>query len=106
MAKFLIEARYNAEGARGLAAKGGTDRRDAIAQLFEANGGKLETFYFALGEVDAFVIGDLPDNETATAIALAVNSAGAVTIRTMVLLTPEQVDAAARASVDYRPPGS
>jgi uncharacterized protein with GYD domain len=106
MAKFLIEARYNPEGARGITVEGGSARRDTIAQLFEANGGKLEAFYFALGETDAYVFGDLPDNETAAAIALAVNRVGAVNVRTTVLLTPEQVDAAARKSVDYRPPGS
>jgi uncharacterized protein with GYD domain len=105
MAKFLIEARYGPEGAKGIAAAGGTARRDAIAALFESAGGRLEAFYFALGETDAYVFGDLPDNETATALALAVNSVGAVSIRTTVLLTPEQVDTAARASIDYRPPG-
>jgi uncharacterized protein with GYD domain len=106
MPKFLIEARYNDAGARGVAAKGGTARRDAISQLFEAHGGKLEAFYFALGETDAYVFGDLPDNETAAAIAIAVNSSGNVSARTVVLLTPEEVDAATRTSVDYRPPGS
>jgi uncharacterized protein with GYD domain len=106
MAKYLIEARYGPEGAKGVAAAGGTARRDAVARLFESAGGKLEAFYFALGETDAYVLGELPDNETAAALALAVNSVGAVSITTRVLLTPEQVDTAARSSIDYRPPGS
>ena len=38
--------------------------------------------------------------------ALSVNAAGGATVRTVVLLTPEEVDAAAKRSVDYRPPGS
>jgi uncharacterized protein with GYD domain len=49
---------------------------------------------------------DLPDNESAAAVALTVNAAGGATIRTVVLLTPEEVDAAAERSVDYRPPGA
>jgi uncharacterized protein with GYD domain len=106
MAKFLIEARYGPEGAKGVAAAGGTARRDAIAQLFESAGGRLEAFYFAFGETDAYVLGDLPDTETAAGLALAVNSVGAVSITTKVLLTPEQVDTAARKSIDYHPPGS
>ena len=49
---------------------------------------------------------DLPDNEAATAVALTVNATGAVTVKTVVLVTPEEVDAAAKRSVEYRPPGS
>ena len=52
------------------------------------------------------MIVDLPDNESATAVALTVNAAGGATVRTVVLLTPEEVDAAAKRSVDYRPPGA
>jgi uncharacterized protein with GYD domain len=52
------------------------------------------------------VLVDVPDNEAAVAVALAVNSSGGATTRTTVLLTPEQVDEAAQRSVDYRPPGS
>ena len=40
-----------------------------------------------------------------TAVALTVNAAGGATVRTVVLLTPDEVDAAAKRSVDYRPPG-
>ena len=105
MAKFLIEARYGPEGARGLSASGGSARRDAIAELFSSRGGQLESFYFAFGDTDAYVIGDLPDNETAAALALAINGSGAVSISTKVLLTPEQVDKAAQTRIDYRPPG-
>ena len=52
------------------------------------------------------MIVDLPDNEAAAAIALSVNAAGGVSAKTIVLLTPEQVDEAAKRSVDYRPPGA
>ena len=34
-----------------------------------------------------------------------VNAAGGATTRTVLLLTPEEVDAAAKRSVEYRPPG-
>jgi uncharacterized protein with GYD domain len=106
MPKFLFKASYGPEAARGIAEEGGSSRRDAISQLFEANGGSLEAFYFAFGDTDAYVVGDLPDNETATAIALTVNSSGAVAVTTVALLTPEEVDSAGRKSVDYRPPGA
>jgi uncharacterized protein with GYD domain len=105
MPKYLIEASYTVEGVKGIQSAGGSSRRDAIAKLAESSGGKLESFYFAFGDRDVYTIVDLPDNESATAVALAVNASGAVTIRTTVLVTPEEVDAAARRSVDYRPPG-
>jgi len=80
--------------------------RDAVAEVARAAGGSVESFYFAFGDRDAYVVCDLPDNESATAIALTVNAAGGATVRTVVLLTPEEVDAAAKRSVEYRPPGS
>jgi uncharacterized protein with GYD domain len=69
-------------------------------------GGKVDSFYFGFGERDAYVVVELPDNEAAAAAALAVNASGGATVKTTVLLTPEQVDEAAKRSTDYRPPGS
>jgi uncharacterized protein with GYD domain len=106
MPKFLFEASYSPEGAAGVAGKGGTARVEAVKRLAEASGGVLEGFYFAFGDTDAYAFCDLPDNETATAIALAINSDGRATVRTVVLLTPEEVDAAAKRTVDYQPPGT
>ena len=106
MAKFLIKASYTTQGAKGIQSAGGSSRRDVVAAMAEGLGGKLETFYFAFGETDAYVIMDLPDNQTAAAASIAVNSAGGATSEVVVLLTPEEIDAAAEAAVDYRAPGS
>jgi uncharacterized protein with GYD domain len=106
MPKFLFKATYTADGVKGVQSAGGTSRRDAVAQVAESVGGRLESFYFGFGEHDAYVTVDLPDNESAVAVALTVNAAGGATVNTVVLLTPEEVDAAAKRSVDYRPPGS
>jgi uncharacterized protein with GYD domain len=104
--KFLVKARYTAEGAKGVQSGGGSSRRDAVAKMAEGLGGSLESFYFAFGETDAFVVLDLPDNRAAAAATIAVGAAGAAASEVVVLLTPEDVDAAAGLSVDYRPPGS
>ena len=106
MPKFLIEASYTVDGAQGVQTAGGTSRRDAVAALAESVGGKLESFYFAFGDADVYTVVDLPDNESAAAVALAVNSRGAVDLKTVVLLTPEEIDSAAKRSVDYRAPGA
>jgi uncharacterized protein with GYD domain len=68
-------------------------------------GGRVEAFYFAFGEHDAYVIVAVPDIVTATAAALTVNASGAVQVRTTVLITPEEVDQATKKTVQYRPPG-
>ena len=105
MAKYLFEARYTTEGAKGVAREGGSGRRAAIVKMVEGLGGKVETFYFAFGDVDAYVIFDLPDNVTAAAVALAVNQGGGATVKTVVLISPEDMDMAGKKAVDYRPPG-
>jgi uncharacterized protein with GYD domain len=67
MPKFLFEARYSPEGAIGLAKEGGTGRRDAVKKHLQEVGGKLESMYFAFGDVDCFVI----DNVSAAALSLS-----------------------------------
>jgi uncharacterized protein with GYD domain len=104
--KYLIEASYTLDGVKGVQSAGGSTRRDAVANLAESVGGRLECFYFAFGDRDVYTIVDLPDNEAAAAVALTVNASGGVSVRTVVLIEPEDVDAAAKRSVDYRPPGS
>jgi uncharacterized protein with GYD domain len=106
MPKYLVMASYTAEGVKGVQSAGGVSRREAVAEMVEGMGGQLESFYFGFGEHDAYVIADLPDNASAAAVTLAVNAAGGATSRTVVLLTPDEVDKAAGMSVAYRPPGS
>jgi uncharacterized protein with GYD domain len=104
MPKYLFEVHYTAEGAKGVAKEGGSGRRAATARLIESAGGRLESFHFAFGGVDAYIIADLPDNVTAAAAVLAANQTGAVATRTVVLLTPEDMDAAAGKALEYRAP--
>lgn len=106
MPKFLIQASYTDAGVKGLQSAGGSSRRDAVSEALEGVGGSLESFHFGFGDHDAYVIAELPDNEAAAAVALTVNASGGATTKTIVLLTPEEVDAAAQRSVDYRAPGS
>ncbi len=106
MPKYLVQASYTREGVEGVRAKGGSSRRDAVSETARSLGGELESFYFAFGDHDAHVVVDLPDNEAAAAIALTVNAAGGAAVKTTVLLTAEQVDEAAKRSVEYRPPGT
>ena len=105
MPKYLVQASYVGEGLKGLLKEGGSSRRATVEALVKAMGGTLESFYYAFGEDDVLGVADFPDNATATAFSLAVNASGAIKARTIVLMTPEEVDEAAKKTVDFRPPG-
>ena len=106
MPKYLFQSSFTAEGARGLLKEGGTNREAYLRALAESEGGKLEAYYFAFGETDVYTILEAPDNETAAALSLAVSASGAARVRTVVLLTPEEIDAAVKQGVSFRPPGA
>ena len=106
MAKFLIKATYNADGAKGLLKDGGSARRSAVEKLIGGLGGRVEAFYFTYGEADAIVIVDLPDTGAGLAASLAVNASGAVRISTTPLIAPEEIDEASKRAVSYRAPGA
>jgi uncharacterized protein with GYD domain len=105
MSKYLFHGSYTPEGFQGLMKEGGTNRRQAAEQALKSVGGKLEAFYFAFGEDDFYIIVDLPDNVSTTAVSFVGNVSGSFGIKTIVLLTPEEVDEAIKMSVDFRPPG-
>ena len=105
MAKYLCQVNYTQDGVEGLLKEGGSGRFDASKKLVESVGGKIESFYYAFGDVDLFTIVDVPDNVSMAAISLVVNGAGAVTAKVTALLTPEEIDLAAKKTADYRPPG-
>jgi uncharacterized protein with GYD domain len=106
MAKYLFEANYTAEGLAGLKKAGAASRVAAIGDMCAGLGGSLESFHFAFGGVDAFVVCNLPDDEAAAAAALTVGASGMATVSTTKLLTTEQIDSAIGRAVAYRPPGS
>jgi uncharacterized protein with GYD domain len=105
MPKYLIHANYVGEGINGLMKEGGSSRRDAVKKLLESMGGNLESFYYAFGDTDAYLVVDLPNNVTASAVLLTVNSSGVVACKTTVLISPEEVDEATKMTPNYRAPG-
>ena len=106
MAKFLLTANYTQSGMKGLLQEGGSKRREALTQTIEGVGGKLECLYYAVGDTDLFMIADLPDQETALAVSMIINSAGVLTLTVTELIEPESIDVASKKSVPYRVPGS
>lgn len=106
MAKYLWQVSYTQAGLKGLLKEGGSSRAAAIKQLVKGQGGKLEAFYYAFGDDDVYLIADLAGNVEASAVSLAVGASGAARIKTVVLLSPDDVDAAIKVKVGYRAPGA
>ena len=104
MAKYLFRGTYTSAGAGGLLEHGGVARRASVKKLAESLGGSIESMYFAFGACDAYVIAELPDNSAAAAFSLAAGASGGATVETVVLLTPEEIDAASKKGAEYQPP--
>ena len=106
MPKYLIQGSYTAEGTKGLIKEGGSGRRAAVQKALEGLGGQLDSIYYTFGGDDVIVLCDMPDTISGLALSLAVNASGAVRIATTPLLSVEDVDAACKKAVSYRPAGS
>ena len=105
MPKYLFEATYMGQGIKGLMQEGGTKRRDALAEALTSVGGTLESFYYAFGYYDVLGVFEAPDDASAAALSLLINSTGSVNVRLKPLLTVEDLDEAAKKTPSYRAPG-
>ncbi len=105
MPKYLFKSHLNPAGVRGTLTEGGTGLRNAVKKAVESAGGNLESFYYAFGDTDAYVIVELPSDAHAAAAALQPAIAGTGSVETVVLIEPETIDQVTTINTDYRPPG-
>ena len=105
MTKYFFQANYVGEGMKGLMKEGGSKRQEAVVKALESVGGSLECFYYAFGETDVLGVFDIPDQPSAVALSLMINSSGAVDLRLTPLMAPEDIDAAVGKTPSYRAPG-
>ena len=106
MPKYLFQANYTAQGLQGLLKEGGSSRRQVFEDIANEQGGALESFYYAFGGTDLYLTFELPDTATASAVSLRIGAGGALSITTVQLITPEEIDEACEKTVTYRPPGA
>ena len=106
MPRYLFKVDYSVEGLRGVMKEGAAGRVAQIEKISSNLGGHMESFDFAFGQTDVYVIVTVPDDTTAAVVALAVGASGVGSIETVRLLTPEEVDAARAIDTGYRPPGA
>ncbi len=104
MPKFLFTMEYSREALAGVMEQGATARREAVDTLIGSVGGQVESLHWS-PEGAAYLIATLPEQRAAATVSFVVLSAGAAkSVRVVDLLTADEIDAAAKASVDFRPP--
>jgi uncharacterized protein with GYD domain len=106
MTLYLIEETASSEAIAALM-KDPQDRTEHIRSLFEAVGGKLLHFFIAYNENTAYLLAEIPDQESLAEVVWAFQAGGGPTaIRATPLMTfTEAVDVWKKAgSLDYSPP--
>jgi uncharacterized protein with GYD domain len=102
MAHYLIEVGYTAESWSNQI-EHQPNVVDRITPAVKAAGGRIESIYYAFGDVDLVGIIDFGTPEDAAAFSLAVSSTGALrSFKTTPLLTVEQGLASMRRAVEIR----
>jgi uncharacterized protein with GYD domain len=107
MTMYLVKFSYTSETWARFVANP-EDRREALAPLFEATGGKLHGLWYAFGDADGYVLAELPDASAALGTLVRVAASGAGSVSTTVLITVEEMLDALRSDTGsgYRPPGA
>ena len=81
MATYISLLRFTQQGVENI--KESPARLDAAKQAFQAMGAELKEFYLVMGEYDAVVVAEAPDDETVAKLALAIGAAGAIRTETL-----------------------
>ena len=88
MPTYISLLRYTQQGVQNI--KESPARLDAAKKAFKAMGGELKQWYLVLGQYDAVVISEGPDDETAAKLALAIGSQGNIRTETFRAFTEDE----------------
>ncbi len=87
MATFVVLLNFTDQAMRTM---GDTSGLDAAKQGVQAMGGQWKAWYLTMGQYDAVVIMEAPDDETAARIALAQAASGGVRCQTLRAFTEDE----------------
>ena len=106
MPLFLYQGAYTSES-WAAQLKNPANRVEIIGrQACESAGGRLIGAWYSFGEYDIALIAEMPDNESMTAMSLAIAAGGAIkAAKTTVLMSGDQAVAAMKraSAVSYKP---
>jgi len=107
MPKYLLEVNYTLDGVKGVMGPGWLRSPGRRSGCGEER--RREAWIRSISPSVAPMCSPwpiCPHNAAAAALALAVTAGGGAAVKTVVLLTPAEIDAATKAKVLYTPPGS
>ena len=88
MATYIVLLRYTQQGVEKI--KESPARLDAAKKAFQAVGAELKQWYLVMGQYDAVVVGEAPDDETVAKLALAIGSQGSIRTETLRAFTEDE----------------
>ena len=107
MTRYLVLFTFKGETLKSFMKKP-SDRAAVVDEAAQSVGGRLESYYWMLGQYDGLAILDLPDSAAAARLALTVSSTGAFThLETHELFSADQVLQLLKGAqdVEYAAPG-
>jgi uncharacterized protein with GYD domain len=81
MGTYIALSSFTDQGVRSI--KDTTKRADAVKEAAKKFGANMTQIYWTLGKYDLVAIIEAPDDESATAFALAIAAAGNVRMQTL-----------------------
>ena len=91
MATYIALCRFTDQGIRTI--KDTTKRADAVQEAAKKFGANMAQIYWTLGQYDLVTIIEAEDEQTATAFALAIASAGNIRMETMRAFSRDEMNA-------------
>jgi uncharacterized protein with GYD domain len=88
MATYITLAHWTQKGVEKV--KDSPRRLEEAKKAFMAMGAELKAFYLVMGQYDMVVISEAPDDETASKVALAIGSKGAIRTETIRAYTEDE----------------
>ena len=88
MATYIVLLRYTQQGVQKI--KEAPGRIDAAKKAFRAMGAEMKQYISVMGQYDAVVIAEAPNDETVAKLALAVGSQGAIHTETLRAFTEDE----------------
>jgi uncharacterized protein with GYD domain len=85
MGHYITLIRYTQQGAAKI--KDSPARLDAAKKAAEAAGGKVHAWYLTMGNYDAVIISEFPNDEASAKFMLSTGSMGNITTQTLKAFT-------------------
>jgi uncharacterized protein with GYD domain len=88
MATYISLIRWTQKGIENI--KESPSRHQMAKEAFKAMGAELKEMYLVMGQYDLVLISEVPDDETAAKLSLAIGSKGSIRTETMRAFTEEE----------------